>query len=329
VKWRHAGTLVALTLVVAPVADTVSVGASIPGRASATGGYRGFSDPQAVTIAGYAGTAMEPFISTDGRYLLFNTSNQAPDIPAIQYATSVNSQSFTYQGQVGGVNEAGVLSGTPSMDEDGNFYFVSTRSYDQTLSTVYTGQFDDGQVSDVRLVPGVSGSAGGIVDFDADVSPDGQTLYVSVGKFVDGSGPTSARLALFDKTGSGFVAAPQSSRLLRAVNKKKTLNYAGCISSNGLELFFTRLKESGGEPAIYRAVRTGTNRPFGHVQPVAAITGFAEAPSLSADGSTLYYHLLVGDQFDIEDVTRPPPSPPALTSHQVGRPRSAGKARSL
>jgi Tol biopolymer transport system component len=321
--------LVALAFAAAaPVVDTVSVGASVKGTAAASGGYRRFTDPQAVTITGYSGTAMEPFISTDGQYLLFNTSNQAPDIPAIQYATTVNSQSFTYQGQVEGVNEAGALSGTPSMDEDGNFYFVSTRSYDQTLSTVYTGQFDAGQVSDVRLVPGVSGSAGGIVDFDADVSPDGDTLYVSVGKFVDGSGPESARLALFDKRGDGFVADPESSHLLHAVNKKKTLNYGGSISSNGLELFFTRLKASGGEPAIYRAVRTETNRPFAHVQRVAAITGFAEAPSLSADGSTLYYHLLVGDQFDIEDVTRPPPSAPLLTGQGTGRPRSAEKARS-
>jgi hypothetical protein len=39
---------------------------------------------------------------------------------------------------------------------------------------------------------------------------------------------------------------------------------------------------------------------------VAAVTGFAEAPSLSADGSTLHYHLLVGSQFEIESVTRPP-----------------------
>lgn len=282
------------------------------GAATASGGYRGFTDPQPVTIAGYTGTAMEPFISPDGQYLFFNTSNQAPNIPAIQYATTVDGQSFDYQGQVEGVNEAGVLSGTPSMDDNGNFYFISTRSYAQTLSTVYTGQFDAGQVSDVHLVPGVSGAAGGIVDFDADVSPDGNTLYVSVGKFDDGSGPESARLTLFDKSGAGFVADPESAHLLHAVNKKKTLNYAASISSDGLELFFTRAKVSGGEPAIYRAVRKKTNRPFGHVQPVAAITGFAEAPSLSADGSTLYYHLLVGDQFDIEDVTRVAPAAGAV-----------------
>ncbi len=42
------------------------------------------------------------------------------------------------------------------------------------------------------------------------------------------------------------------------------------------------------------------------MQRVAAITGFAEAPSISADGTILYYHLLVGEQFDIERVTRPP-----------------------
>jgi hypothetical protein len=84
------------------------------------------------------------------------------------------------------------------------------------------------------------------------------------------------------------------------------LTYAASISGNGLELFFTRDDPAGGQPGIYRAVRKRLGKPFGHVQRVAAVTGFAEAPSLSADGSTLYYHLLVGSQFQIESVSRPP-----------------------
>ncbi len=249
---------------------------------------------------------MEPFISRDGQYLLFNTTNQAPNIPALQYATRVDGQTFTYQGEIGGANQAGALSGTPTMDDDGNLYFVSTRSYAQTLSTIYTGRFEAGSVSDVALVPGVTGATGGVVDFDVEVSPDGTTLYVSVGTFDGGSAPEKASLAVYDKEGTSFVADPHSARLLHAVNKKKFLTYAASISANGLELFFTRAPTSGGDPAIYRATRTRTGRPFGHVQRVAAITGFAEAPSISADGSTLYYHQLVGDQFAIECVTRSP-----------------------
>jgi Tol biopolymer transport system component len=308
---------VVLTVVVTTaVVDTVPAASAVKGvtvkGVTAKGGYKGFGDPQAVTIEGYSGSAMEPFISRDGQYLLFNTSNQAPDIPALQYATTVNAQTFTSQGAIQGANEPGVLSGTPTMDDTGDLYFISTRSYAQTLSTVYTGQFASGQVTDVHLVPGVSAPAAGIVDFDVEVSADGSTLYVSVGQFDGGSGPQSAHLTIFDNEGGTFVADPASGHILHAVNQKKSLTYAASVSTDGLELFFTRARAPGGDPAIYRATRTHIGRPFGHVQRVTAITGFAEAPSLSADGSTLYYHLLVGTQFDIESVTRSPtPWPPA------------------
>jgi Tol biopolymer transport system component len=305
---RHALATTGLALLVtAPLLADLPAGAA-GNEAQARAGYHGFADPQAVTILGYTGTAMEPFISPDGQYLLFNTSNQSPNIPALQYATAGPGGSFTYQGQLAGANQPGALSGTPTMDDDGNFYFVSTRSYAQTLSTVYTGQFDAGSLTNVHLVPGVSGATGGIVDFDVSVSPDGNTLYVSVGTFNGGSEPEKASLSIYDKEGTGFVADPASAHLLHAVNSKKFLTYAASISTNGLELFFTRARPSGGVPAIYRATRKQDSKPFGHVQRVAAITGFAEAPSISADGSTLYYHQLVADQFDIETVTRPPTS---------------------
>jgi hypothetical protein len=45
------------------------------------------------------------------------------------------------------------------------------------------------------------------------------------------------------------------------------------------------------------------------VQPVPTITGFAEAPSLGRDGTTLTFHQLVGDRFVIEQVTRAAPGP--------------------
>ena len=60
----------------------------------------------------------------------------------------------------------------------------------------------------------------------------------------------------------------------------------------------------GRPPQIYRATRSRRSKPFGSVEPIAAITGFAEAPSISADGTTLYYHQMVGSEFKIETVTR-------------------------
>lgn len=67
------------------------------------------------------------------------------------------------------------------MTADGVLYFVSPRSYSQTLSTIYSGQFSSGVVTGVHLVAGVSGGTPGTVDFDVEVSSDGQQLYVSVG----------------------------------------------------------------------------------------------------------------------------------------------------
>ena len=306
-RWGRRAAILAV-LLSAPVLVLSAVTASAAPatrRPVAQGLYRGFTDPQAVIIEGYSATAMEPFISRDGRYLLFNTSNQSPDIAALQYATSVSPGIFAYQGPVAGTNDPSFLSGTPSMDDDGNLYFVSPRSYSQTLSTVYTGSFASGRVASVHLVPGLGVAAAGTVDFDVEVSPDGASLYVSVGQFNGAAAPQSAVLSIYDRTGSSFTLDPRSARILRAVNKRGMLTYAASISTDGLELFFTRANPAGGNPAIYRAVRRTSGQPFGHVQRLAAITGFAEAPSLSADGSTVYYHLLVGSQFDIESVTRP------------------------
>jgi hypothetical protein len=273
------------------------------------GTYRAFGASQAVTIEGYSGSAMEPFITRDGDYLLFNTSNVAPNIPSLQFATRVNADTFEYQGPIlgEGVNVAEALSGTPTLDEEGELYFVSDRSYAQTLSTIYSGQFSAGLVTGVHLVSGVSDETPGAVDFDVEAGADGEALYVSVGHFEsDGVGPTSAGLELFEKVGDSFVVAPPSAKLLRKVNRAGQLDYAASISANELELFFTRASPALGQgPEIYRATRSSAARPFGHVQRVAAIAGFAEAPSISADGTTLYYHELLGDTYEIESVSRP------------------------
>jgi hypothetical protein len=304
---RKTARLVALALVLAATLAVFSPGglswSAQVSQSRQASKHNAFTDPQMVTIQGYSGSAMEPFISEDGKYLLFNTSNVAPSIPALEFATRTGARTFRYRGEVDGANQSGYLSGTPSMDDNGNLYFVSTRSYAQTLSTVYSGHFACGTVTGVHVVPGISGGALGTVDFDVEVSPDGSTLYVSVGHF-DGGPPTSASLAIFDKVGNSFVPDPRSAKILGAVNEAGMLTYAASISTNGLELFFTRANPQGGDTDIYRAVRSRVGRAFGHVQRVAAATGFVEAPALSADSTTLYYHKLVGSTFQIWTVTR-------------------------
>jgi len=273
---------------------------------SPTNSYGAFSDAQAVSIQGDTGDAMEPFISRDGAFLLFNTSNVAPHIASLQFAMRISAQTFAYRGDIRGVNESHALSGTPTMDRDQDLYFVSPRSYSKTLSTIYTGRFTSGKVTGVHLVPGISPRTPGVVDFDVEVSSDGAILYVSVGHFDGGTAPASSSLAIFDKSGSRFVPDPGSADILHAVNVPGELTYAASISADGLELFFTRANPAGGgAPAVYRAVRSRLRQPFGQVERVAAITGFAEAPSISADGTTLYYHRLVGNHFEVAEVTRP------------------------
>ncbi|HWX74752.1 MAG TPA: hypothetical protein VNZ05_05560, partial [Solirubrobacteraceae bacterium] len=170
-----------------------------------------FANPQAVTIAGYPGSAEEPFISPDGRYLLFNSAESMRNF-SLRYASFIDAHSFAYEGPIRGegVNDPEALSGTPTLDEAGDLYFISTRSYFQTLSTVYSGHFSGGEVTGVHLVPGVSGPMLGKVDFDVGVSPDGATLYVAEGQFGENGGPSSAQIVAFDRNGSEFVRDPSS-----------------------------------------------------------------------------------------------------------------------
>ena len=295
---------------------TVAIGATaliaaVAPREAPAATYEGFSSPEQVSLAGYEGSAMEPEISPDGRYLLFNTSNVAPNIPQLELATRTGADAFEFDGPLPGegVNEVGQLSGTPSLDREGDLYFVSPRFYAETLSTAFAGRFLAGSVSGVHPLEGISGETPGIVDFDVSVSPDGASIFASVGDYRTGS-LSAAHIALYERSGAAFVPDPASAHLLHAVNRVGALDYAAAVSSDGLELFFTRAipakKGAKGQPAIYRAARSRTTKPFGHIQRVGAITGFAEAPSLSDDGGTLYYHALIAGAFRIMSVTRPP-----------------------
>lgn len=300
---RHGLSLLVTTAVAVVLAGGSAAGAPATRAVSKAAPYKAFRNPTPVTIEGFTNSAMEPFITDNGAYLLFNTSNVAPNIPSLQYATRINADTFQYDGPIQEANQPEFLSGTPAVDGDGTLYFVSTRSYPQTLSTVYAGQFASGRVSDLHLVPGISGGSYGVIDFDVDVSADGDTLYVSSGDF-SGGAPTTATISMFDRVGNRFVPDPRSARILRNVDAPGTLAYAADISADGLELFFTQASPDGGVPAVYRSVRGGTNRAFGPARRISAITGSAEAPSISADGTTLYYHRLVGSVFQIWEVTR-------------------------
>jgi hypothetical protein len=273
-----------------------------------------WSNPERVQILGYSDNAtnnsvtMEPFISRDGKYLFFNNSNDPNVDTNLYWATRVDDITFQFQGELGGVNSPS-LDAVASMDDKNNFYFITTRSYFDAgasgyLSTIYSGSFSNGKVSGVGPVAGTAAPRPGIVDFDAEISADGNTLYFSQGLFKGGSVPASAQINIATRDGDKFVVSPNSDAIMANINSS-ALDYAPDTNASQLEFYFTRLNP-GGKTAIYMATRTSTSSPFGKPRKITAITGFAEAPTISPDGKSLYYHAQENGVFVIKRVTRAP-----------------------
>ncbi|MBM3344298.1 MAG: hypothetical protein FJY56_19620 [Betaproteobacteria bacterium] len=57
--------------------------------------------------------------------------------------------------------------------------------------------------------------------------------------------------------------------------------------------------------AILHATRKSRELPFEPPRVIAAIRGFVEAPTISADGRALYYHQKTDSKYQIYRVTQP------------------------
>ena len=71
------------------------------------------------------------------------------------------------------------------------------------------------------------------------------------------------------------------------------LEYAACITTNQLELYFTRLPlpvTQNSQPEIFVCKRQNINEPFEKPAKIKSITGFVEAPAIAPDQKTVYYH---------------------------------------
>ena len=239
--------------------------------------------PRRVVISGYQGDTMEPFISRDGRYLLFNNLNQPPVNTDIFYAERQDDFNWMFRGPVRGVNTP-ALEGCPTMDRNGQMFFVSPRDYARTLCTIYTGKFKDGEVAEVRLVESISRKQPGMVNFDVDVSPDGSTLIFVDSRFKPGAGPQFARLVMAVWNGTQFVRSPDSDRLMATVNQAG-LNYAPTISASLRTLFFTRFDARSGfkGPQIYRATRPTVTVPFDPPEHLAGLGDYVEGSAFGPD----------------------------------------------
>ncbi len=268
-----------------------------------------FGNQQKVNVSGYDSNAMEPFITRDGLYLFFNSLNDG-DNTSLYYATGASATSFTLADKITGVN------GTPphrdavaSMDDDGEYYFISTRAYPWSYKNVYTGIFSDGAVAAPSAVDGdfYIEKPGWIV-MDAEVSPTGEDLYFVNAYFSGGSYPRTARIGVATRSerDNRFYKKADTEQIMARVNNDGCLNYAPCISADGKELFFTRFCYGSSMPSILVAKRTTAVGPFGAPRCIGVLKGlFVEAPSLSYDGKKLYYHRKEGEFFSIYVVSRP------------------------
>ena len=266
--------------------------------------YKTFNNEEAVEIIGYGGSAMEPFISRDGKYLFFNNSGDDGSTINLHYSQKVNDRSFEYLGELPGANSS-MLDGVANMDSSGNLYFTSMRNYSSSLQSLYGGVFIGDSLTNVSSIDQkMTRNQGGYVNFDSEVSKDGNTLYFATGKFTDNNFPDEADLYVAHKQNGVFEIATDSDELMKNLNTD-LLEYAASISSNGLEIFFNRSNIPTLELTIWQSKRTAQDLPFEEPIQITAIQGIqTEGASISDDGKTLYYHKKHNDVFKIFKVSR-------------------------
>jgi Tol biopolymer transport system component len=268
-----------------------------------------FSNPVKVTISGYSGDAMEPFITrnTVGTiYLFFNSLNDGQDT-SLHYASRDTDTTFTYIGEINGVNgDPPHLDAVASMDTSNHFYFISVRGWPADYRNLFTGSFSGGSVTSLHRLDGdfYIESPGWIV-MDGEVSPDGSKFYFVNAHFSGGSVPDRSDIGIATGSSSAFFKDADSASIMANINTSRCLEYAPSISDSGLELFFTRLQLCPIKAEILMARRSSTSDPFGAPERISAISGFVEAPSLTFDGKTLYYHMKDNGVYTIYKVSRP------------------------
>ena len=132
--------------VVASEAIALALGVGAVGRgepAAVVHEDRSFGLMQPVKIAGYSGDAMEPFLARDGCWLLFNRRNGPREQTDLMVARRIDDRHFAFVGPLAVANCA-ALDGVPSVDRAGHLFLVSTRNYNRTGNTLWTGRFSDG-----------------------------------------------------------------------------------------------------------------------------------------------------------------------------------------
>jgi hypothetical protein len=272
-----------------------------------------FEEPQQLTILGYDDDCMEPSITGDGQYLFFNNSNDARVATHIHYAKRVGKDRFQHLGLL-----AGTVSNkkdmAPATDDAKNFYFTSTRTFEEDSKSIFVGTFAQNKVTGVHAIDGTAAkSPPFFINMDCCISSDGKTLIVSKAKFRPGIAvPTESDLVLARARNGNFDTDPDSAIILENINTP-ALEYAPWLSHDGLSLYFSRASElmvgsksQGANLRILVATRKALDEQFREPQAIRSIQGFVEAPTLTSDGSEILFHKKVGDKFRLFHAYRKP-----------------------
>lgn len=263
--------------------------------------YPTFDSEIDVTITGLSFDAMEPFISSDGNYLFFNNSNDGINTKLF-YATRINDSTFNFVGELNGTNQltAPHLDAVADMTANGDFYWTSTRNYPTELNNLFHGSFNAGNVSGIERVQGdFNMNTPGWLIMDHGISLDGQFLYFNNARFDNANcqGPCETTLGIAQKENSStFTTIPNSASILQNINDVNFIYYAPCISSDNLELYYTRyLKGQITSNTVFEICVSVRNNPSDEfsipkVLFSEAISDLIEAPTLTTDKSIIYYH---------------------------------------
>ncbi len=269
-----------------------------------------FTNERKVTIIGYTSDAMEPYISKDERYLFFN-NHQGPNSKDIFYAEKVNDTTFIFKGEVQNVNSA-YVDGNPTMDTQNNFYFISTRDLASGNKTIFSGIFNNGTVTNLHKVNGtINVPTPYWINMGVEISKDGNILFTSNAKFNIGDNfPNKGNIRFAIKSNNEFNIPNNEADILVNINTDEAIEYAGELSADGLELFYSQVTLA--DPPIFKlyyAKREQVNLKFG--KPILItepfknnLSAFVEGPSLSNDGKRLYYHKLENNIFSIFMLSR-------------------------